>query len=162
MPHPYEKLEGTPLWSALDMAINGLVLNKDIVERTPRPYIVGYLCQRVLRIEACSRLRSMYDSKLGRGPYPTSEVSPQRFPEPEPSTISTYLADIAGIASHGTKLLNLEVTRREEFRTFVAQSFADRWPDVSKKITTNHTPALRQLLNYTEDARTLIEEVLAD
>jgi hypothetical protein len=162
MPHPYVKLEGTPLWNAIELAIKDLVLNKDIVESTARPYIVGYLCQRISRVEDCLRLRSMYDLKLRRGPYPTSEVSPQRFPEPEPGTISMYLADIAGVASHGEKLLNLELTRRREFRTLVAQSFAERWPDISQKITMNHTPVLRQLMNDTEDARVLIKEVLTD
>jgi len=115
-----------------------------------------------LRVEECVRLRSMYDLRLGRGPYPTFEVSPQWFPEPEPGTILMYLADIAGIASHGEKLLNLEITRRDEFRTLVAQSFADRWPVISQKITVNHTPVLRQLMNDTEDARILIKEVLTD
>jgi hypothetical protein len=162
MPHPYIKLEGTPLWNALELAIKDLVLNKDIVESTARPYIVGYLCQRVLRVEECVRLRSIYDLKLGRGPYPTSEVSPQKFPEPEPSTILTYLAEIAGIASHGEKLLNLGDTRRDEYRTIVAQSFADRWPDISQKITINDTPVLRQLMNDTEGARILIKKVLTD
>jgi len=48
MAHPYIKLEGTPLWAAVESAINDLVLNNDLVESTPRPYIVGYLCQRIL------------------------------------------------------------------------------------------------------------------
>jgi hypothetical protein len=162
MPHHYVKLEGTALWNALELAIKDLVLNRDIVESTARPYIVGYLCQKILKVEECVRLRSIYELRLGRGPYPTFEVSPQRFPEREPGTISMYLADIAGIASHGEKLLNLENTRREEFRTLVAQSFADRWPDISQKITLKHTPVLRQLMNDTESARILIREVLAD
>ncbi len=162
MPHPYGKLEGTPPWNVLERAIQELVVNKDMVETTARPYIVGYICQRVQKVEECLRLRSMYDLKLGRGPYPTSEVSPQLFPEPEPGTISMYLADIAGIASHGERLLALEVSRRNQFRALTAQSFAERFPDVSQKITMDRTPILRQLMNDTEEARTLIVGVLTD
>lgn len=73
-----------------------------------------------------------------------------------------YLANIAGIASHGEKLLNLEAARRKEFRMLVTQSFADRWPEISQKITMNHTPVLRQLMDDTEDARSLIKEILTD
>lgn len=162
MPHPYVKLEGTPLWDALESAIKDLVLNKDIVESTARPYIVGYLCHSVLRVEKCLRLRIMYDLKLWPGPYPTSEVTPQLFPEPEPSIILMYLADIAGIASHGEKLLNLKAARHDEFQRLVAQSFADQWPSISQKITKSATPVLHQLMNDTEDARKLIKEVLVD
>jgi hypothetical protein len=117
MPHHYVKLEGTALWNALELAIKDLVLNRDIVESTARPYIVGYLCQKILKVEECVRLRSIYELRLGRGPYPTFEVSPQRFPEREPGTISMYLADIAGIASHGEKLLNLENSPRRVSNT---------------------------------------------
>jgi len=48
MAHPYIELEGTRLWATVELAINDLVLNKDLVESTPRPYIVGYLCQKLL------------------------------------------------------------------------------------------------------------------
>jgi hypothetical protein len=49
MAHPYIKLEGTPLWVAVELAVDDLVLNKDLVETTARPHIVGYLCQGILR-----------------------------------------------------------------------------------------------------------------
>jgi hypothetical protein len=48
MPHPYIGLEGTRLWTAAESAINDLVLNNDLIESTARPYIVGYLCQKLL------------------------------------------------------------------------------------------------------------------
>jgi hypothetical protein len=32
MAHPYVELEGTPLWTAIEAAINDLVLNSDLVE----------------------------------------------------------------------------------------------------------------------------------
>ena len=48
MAHPYEKLEGTPIWIAIAAAIDDLVQNDDVVERTARNYIVGYLSQRIV------------------------------------------------------------------------------------------------------------------
>jgi len=48
MAHPYVKLEGTPIWIAVASAIDDLVQNDDLVERTARDYIVGYLSQRIV------------------------------------------------------------------------------------------------------------------
>ena len=45
--HPYKHLEGRPEWKALDRAISNLVRNGDLVESTPRAYIVGYLLSRL-------------------------------------------------------------------------------------------------------------------
>lgn len=114
------------------------------------------------KLKECARLRQIYELKLGRGPYPTSEVSTKRFPEPALGTILLYLADIAGIASHGEKLVGLEACRHDEFRKLVAKSFADRWPEISGQISIEDTPLLCRLMNGTEEARRLIKEVLAD
>ena len=46
--HPYTRFEGTPLWRALERALDDLVTNRDLVETTRREYIVGYLCQEVV------------------------------------------------------------------------------------------------------------------
>jgi hypothetical protein len=48
MVHPYVKLEGTPICIAVASAIDDLVQNDDLVERTARNYIVGYLSQRIV------------------------------------------------------------------------------------------------------------------
>ena len=48
-PHPYQQYESHPYWKQLDKAISALVKNQDLLERTARPYIVGYLCQALLR-----------------------------------------------------------------------------------------------------------------
>jgi len=48
MAHPYVELEGTPIWIAVASAIDDLVQNDDLVERTARNYIVGYLSQRIV------------------------------------------------------------------------------------------------------------------
>ena len=42
--HPYKRFEGSPQWRVIDKAIDDLVGNDDIEERTNRAYIVGYLC----------------------------------------------------------------------------------------------------------------------
>lgn len=43
MATPYEGLKGLPAWKVLEAAIEDLVKNDDIEERTQRDYIVGYL-----------------------------------------------------------------------------------------------------------------------
>lgn len=48
MDHPYTELEKTRLWAAVESAIKDLVSNNDLVESSARPYIVGYLCQKLL------------------------------------------------------------------------------------------------------------------
>jgi hypothetical protein len=48
MAHPYLQLEGTPIWIAVASAIDDLAQNDDLVERTARNYIVGYLSQRIV------------------------------------------------------------------------------------------------------------------
>jgi hypothetical protein len=37
--------EGTTTWTLVEEAIDKLVLNGDLVEKTNRNYITGYLCQ---------------------------------------------------------------------------------------------------------------------
>lgn len=114
------------------------------------------------KVEDCLKLRRMYEEKLKAGPYPTSEVTPQRFPEPAPGIILMYLADVAGIASHGEKLLSLESKRRDQFREVVAESFKDKFPDISQRITLGETPKLCRFIDDTENACVLIRKVLAD
>jgi hypothetical protein len=71
-----------------------------------------------------------------------------------------YLADVAGIASHGSKLIGLEAVRREEFRKLVSESFTERWPQIAQQISINETPKLRRLMDDTEEARLLIKKIL--
>lgn len=42
---PYKEYEAHPTWKRVDKAISDLVENQDLVERTARPYIVGYICK---------------------------------------------------------------------------------------------------------------------
>jgi hypothetical protein len=41
--HPYKKFENTPLWNIINKAIDDLVENDDIEEKSKREYIVGYI-----------------------------------------------------------------------------------------------------------------------
>lgn len=43
--HPYLEYEGTTMWTAIESGVIDLVTNGDLVERTNRKYIVGYLCK---------------------------------------------------------------------------------------------------------------------
>jgi hypothetical protein len=46
--HPYKKYESHRYWRQIDRGISDLVDNRDLVERTAREYIVGYLCKMLL------------------------------------------------------------------------------------------------------------------
>jgi hypothetical protein len=46
--HPYADLEGTALWTQIDRAITELIRNRDLVEATAHPYVVGYICKTLM------------------------------------------------------------------------------------------------------------------
>lgn len=45
MAHPYSRYESSTEWRVLDQALDTLVANGDLEEKTARSHIVGYLCQ---------------------------------------------------------------------------------------------------------------------
>jgi hypothetical protein len=47
---PYEMYRETQVWKIVDKAINDLVVNNDLAEKTRRDYIVGYLCKNLQEI----------------------------------------------------------------------------------------------------------------
>ena len=49
MPHPYSEHEGTALWAAIDAEIAELEANRDLELTTAREYVIGSLCQRLVR-----------------------------------------------------------------------------------------------------------------
>ena len=104
------------------------------------------------------RLREMYVQKLGVGPFPTEECFAARIHGKLHGKLVLYLDDIAGIASHGVKLADLEELRKLEFQKLVARSFWEQNPSARQKITLKKTPVLFQLLADTEEARLLIKE----
>lgn len=46
--HPYADLEGSDLWNEVDRAIMELIKNRDLVETSAHPYIVGYICRKLV------------------------------------------------------------------------------------------------------------------
>jgi len=47
-PHPYTSLAGTALWTQVDRAIKELLQNRDLIETTADPHIVGYICNALV------------------------------------------------------------------------------------------------------------------
>jgi len=47
--HPYTEFEDTKLWRVIDKAVDDLVENRDLTETTDRRYIVGYLCNKIVK-----------------------------------------------------------------------------------------------------------------
>ncbi|MEH7505083.1 hypothetical protein V7152_24240 [Neobacillus drentensis] len=47
MSHPYKQFENTSLWKTINKAIEDLVENDDIEEKTQREKIVGYICKLI-------------------------------------------------------------------------------------------------------------------
>ena len=47
MKTPYDRYKNTELWNVISEAIDELVENNDLEERTTHDHIVGYLCQKV-------------------------------------------------------------------------------------------------------------------
>jgi hypothetical protein len=43
----YEKFKHDPLWTTIDAALSDLVTNGDLMERTGRDYIVGYIAMKI-------------------------------------------------------------------------------------------------------------------
>jgi hypothetical protein len=47
---PYEVYKGTAVWNAINKAIDDLVENDDLVEKTRRDYIVGFICLKLQEV----------------------------------------------------------------------------------------------------------------
>ncbi len=112
-------------------------------------------------VDALDQLREMYVTKLGKGPFPNADCSAARLNDREHGILVLYLADIAGIASHGRKLASISADRHAEFERIAGRSFEEQWPDTSGKITLERSPTLFRLMKDTEEARQLIMRCLA-
>ena len=53
--HPYASLEGTAVWMQVDQAITELIQNRDLVETTAHPYVVGYICKKIVEADMVRR-----------------------------------------------------------------------------------------------------------
>lgn len=47
--HPYTQYETHPAWKVIDAEIAALINNNDLAEMTARPYIVGSICQALVK-----------------------------------------------------------------------------------------------------------------
>jgi len=107
-------------------------------------------------VDVLDQLREIYETKLRKGPFPTAECSAASLTGREHGLLTMFLADIAGIASHGKKLDSITAPRKSEFEKFVALSFRDKWPTTNAKIPRERAPTLFRLMKDTEEARLLI------
>jgi hypothetical protein len=121
-----------------------------------------------MKEEILIKLSELYENELGRGPFPTSETHEvgrgQDFDRFHGCLI-IYLADIAGIASHGKRLKKISPERKREFQRFAAQSFFAKYPEfhsMEKRIQISDVPALKRLMDSTEQARQMIVEALTE
>jgi hypothetical protein len=110
-------------------------------------------------VDPLDRLRLMYEQNLRRGPFPTEECYIAGFGDGSIRLeLDLFLADIAGIASHGQKLKVISTARRLEFLRISSSSFWDRFPspEIRERITVERTPSLFRLMEDAEEARQLI------
>jgi len=112
-------------------------------------------------VNALDQLRELFEKKLGKGPFPTADCRTAKLSDREHGILTLFLADVAGIASHGKKLNSISDARKGEFKRIVAQSFEERWPETSAKITSERAPKLYSRMKDTEEARLLIMRFLA-
>lgn len=74
--HPYREYEGTPRWRLVNKAIDALVKNGDLEERTNRAYITGYICRVLSAAEHASRPPRRREKS--KSPTQKSQLSPPR------------------------------------------------------------------------------------
>lgn len=107
-------------------------------------------------MDALNQLREMYETKLRKGPFPLADCHAAKLTDREHGIVTMFLAYVAGIASHGSRLASITEARRREFEKFVARSFEEKWPATNAKITSEQAPVLFRLMKDREQARLLI------
>jgi len=109
-------------------------------------------------LDDLKRLRLIYEQSLGWGPFPTEECFTAGITGKLHGELVVYLADIAGIASHGQKLKAISPERRLEFLKLSSRSFWDKFPspETPQRITLERVPNLFHLMEDVEEARRLI------
>lgn len=48
MEHTYKEFETLALWGLIDKAVTDLEENQDLLLKTPREYVIGYLCKSLV------------------------------------------------------------------------------------------------------------------
>jgi hypothetical protein len=112
-------------------------------------------------VDELDRLHEMYETKLGKGPFPLADCHAAKLDDREHGIVTLFLADVAGIASRGRRLASISEPEKTRFREFVARSFQQQWPETSAKITPERSPTLFHLMKDTDEARLLIVRYFA-
>ena len=121
-----------------------------------------------MKEETLVKLRQLYEAELGKGPFPLKqvrEVGKGKDYDYFHGHLDHWLADIAGIASHGKRLNKISAERKSEFRQLAAQPFFTEHPQfrrIQERISKSDVPDLKRLMESTETARLLILEVFAE
>ena len=68
IPHAYREFEGTYLWSIVDKAVDFLERHQDILIKTRRVYIVGFLCKSMAEGNRAWLLRQDSSGTIGQPP----------------------------------------------------------------------------------------------
>jgi len=113
------------------------------------------------RMTETQDLRGIYEKRLACGPFPTDECSTAQITGKLHGELVLYLADIAGVASRGEGLAQLEEREKKKFQILVSRNLYQRCPALEGKITSAGTPKLKALVDATEHARKLILQALA-
>jgi hypothetical protein len=120
-----------------------------------------------LKEEILLKLAQLYEQELGVGPFPLKQahqVSRVKDWSRFHACLCSFLAGIAGIASHGKWLKKISSERKLEFQRIAALSFFAKYPEycyIEIRVQTSDVPDLKRRLDATEQARLLIIEALA-
>jgi len=106
-------------------------------------------------------LRDIYEKKLASDPFPTAECSTAHITGKLHGELVLYLADIAGLASRGGGLAEMEEWEKKKFHALASRNLYQRCRALEGKITSAGTPKLKALVDATENARELILQALA-
>ena len=113
-----------------------------------------------MKVNTLATLREMYETRLGKVPFPTRDCAIAGITDGVHGALVMFLADIAGIASHGQRLAAVTEERKHEFLRLTAKGFWERWPEHQARVTLEGTPDLYQLMADSEEARSLIRSYL--
>jgi hypothetical protein len=94
--------------------------------------------------------------QLSAGPFPTKDCATAGFDLALHGDLIVYLANIAGIASRGEGLKELDGPTRASLRTTVAKGWWEKYPKTTARVNVLTTPRLYQLISATEEVRLLI------
>jgi hypothetical protein len=102
------------------------------------------------------KLRELFLQQLSRGPFPTNDCARANFDLDIHGDLVIYLANIAGIASRGQRLKEVDVPTRASFRASTAAGWWEKHPETTAAVNALTTPRLYELISASEEARLII------